>query len=204
MGVAIPNSFLGRTLSLAVALAAALTLGSVALAQSPTPTAPATIAACPSGVSISVAAPAAGSTTATVTVSPAVNIKPASAGDPTSLHLHYFVDTPAAAAGQAIPTGNPKIIHSGSTTQDLGSLDPGQHTVTVVLGQLNHTACDARGSASFTVAQAVAGAQPGTARTGTGGFLSGAGEGAASALPAVLGAVGLLALLGARFARRAR
>jgi len=102
-------------------------------------------------VTLTVSPPAASApSSVSVTVSPQINIKAASAGDPTSFHLHYFVDTEATAAGTAVPTGNPKIIHSGSTTQDLGALTAGSHTVTVVLGQFNHVACDARGSVTFT------------------------------------------------------
>jgi len=110
----------------------------------------------PSGASLSVSAPTvAAPTTVTVSVSPAnLNIKPATAGDFSSFHLHYFIDTPPAAAGSAIITTDPKIIHSGSTTQDLGALAPGPHTVNVVLGQLSHVACDTRASVTFTIAQA--------------------------------------------------
>ena len=68
----------------------------------------------------------------------------ATTGDFSSFHLHYFIDTPAAGAGSSIPTTDPKIIHSASTTQDLGALAAGTHTVTAVLGQLSHVACDAR------------------------------------------------------------
>lgn len=140
---------------------------------SPAPTAspPPTLAPCPTGVSISVTAPSpATPSTVTVAVSPALNILPAAAGDPSSFHLHYFVDTPPVPAGQSIPSNDPKIIHSGSTTQDLGTLAPGSHTVWVVLGQLTHVACDARGSVTFTTSQ-VAGAAPTPARTGNGGYL---------------------------------
>ncbi|TAK79363.1 MAG: DUF4399 domain-containing protein, partial [Dehalococcoidia bacterium] len=108
-----------------------------------------TPAACPTGVTLAVAPPtAAAPTTVTVAVTPAQNIKPASAADATSFHLHYFIDTPAAAAGTVIPTGDPKIVH-GTTTQDLGALAAGSHTVVAVLGQLNHTACDARATVTF-------------------------------------------------------
>jgi hypothetical protein len=100
----------------------------------------------------------------TVSITPSLNIKSPTAGDPTSFHVHYFIDTPATAAGQTVPMGNPKIIHSASLSQDVGALSAGSHTVTVVLGQVNHTACDARGSVTFDVAA------PTPPRTGNGGF----------------------------------
>ncbi len=128
-----------------------------------------TLAACPTGVTMTIAAPtAAAPTTVNVTVTPAQNIKAATAGDTTSFHLHYFVDTPATAAGSVIPSGDAKIIHSGSTTQDLGALAAGSHTVTAVLGQLNHTACDTRATVTFTTAAATTTSAPAAAPAKTG------------------------------------
>ena len=116
-----------------------------------------TIAACPTGVTMTITAPtAAAPTTVNVTITPAQNIKAAAVADTTSLHMHYFVDTPATAAGATIPSGDPKVIHSGTTTQDLGTLTAGSHTVIAVLGQLNHTACDTRATVTFTTAAAAA------------------------------------------------
>ncbi len=192
-----PN-MLRRTTLASLLAAGALTSGyGVATTQAQN------ISPCPTGVTISVTPPAAGSATVTVATSPAVTIKPASEGDPASFHLHYFVDTPAVAAGEPVPTGNPKIIHSGKTTQDLGSLAAGEHTVTVVLGQVNHMACEARGSVTFTSATAVtaAPAAPVPAATGSGGLLGG-DDGGAAALPAAVGATALLAMLGIRQMRR--
>jgi len=140
----------------------------------PTPTATAVSpAACPTGATLVVSAPTPGApTTVSVVVTPtSLNIKAASAADPTSFHLHYFIDTTASAAGTVIPAGDPKIIHSGTLTQDLGALTAGSHTVTVVLGQFTHTACETRSSVTFTVA---ANAAPGTIISGSvptsGGF----------------------------------
>lgn len=183
-----------------IGLVAATALGGLALAQQPTST-PLAIAACPAGVTLTVSPPSAGApTTVSVTLSSQLNLKPASAGDPTSFHLHYFVDTDPTAAGQAVPTGNPKIIHSGSTTQDLGALSAGSHTVTVVLGQLNHTACAVRGSATFTVAAPLPG-------TGSGGYLgqneSGSGLPMATLLMLAGGSLAVLCL-GVGLRRRAR
>jgi hypothetical protein len=183
----------------AIGLAAAMALGGLALAQEPTPTA-APIAACPADVTLTVSPPAASApTTVTVALSQEVNIKPATAGDPTSFHLHYFVDTDPVAAGQAIPTGNPKIIHSGSTTQDLGALSAGSHTVTVVLGQFNHTACAVRGSATFTVAAPLPGS------VGSGGYLDQSSSGSPIVTLVALASASLAVLcLGVGLRRRAR
>ena len=151
-----------------IGLAVATALGGFTLAQQPTPTAP-VLAACPTGVTLTVSPPSASApTTVTVTLSS----QPTE--DPTAFHFDYFVDTDPTAAGQEIPIGNPKIIHAhaagyvASTTQDLGALSAGQHTVWVVLSRspsaaaIGRTACDLRGSVTFTVAAA----QPGTGSRG--------------------------------------
>lgn len=117
---------------------------------------------CPSGEVITVTAPAASApTTVNVTVAPPVNLKPAKDAVVDSYHLHYFVDIdPAtvAQAGQPVPTGNPKIIHSAATTQDVGALAPGKHTVWVVLGDVGHIVCTpvVQASVSFDVSAAAA------------------------------------------------
>ena len=121
--------------------------------------APASIA-CPSGEVITVTAPSASApTTVSVTVAPPVNLKPAKDAVADSFHLHYFVDIDPAtvvSAGQPVPTGNPKIIHSATTTQDVGALSAGKHTVWVVLGDVSHLTCSPMvvGSVSFDVAAA--------------------------------------------------
>ncbi len=133
------------------------------------------VAACPTGVTMTVSAPtAAAPSTVSVSITPTLNIKPATAADLTSFHLHYFVDTAATAAGTAIPTGDAKIIHSGTTTQDLGALAAGSHTVTVVLGRLDHVACDARATVTFATAAAPAAAPVAApAKTGNAGLVDG-------------------------------
>jgi hypothetical protein len=121
--------------------------------------APALIA-CPSGEVITVTAPSASApTTVSVTVAPPVNLKPAKDAVADSFHLHYFVDidpSTVVQAGQPVPTGNPKIIHSATTTQDVGTLTAGKHSVWVVLGDVSHTACTPMvvGTVSFDVAAA--------------------------------------------------
>ena len=130
-----------------------------------------TIAACPTGATMTITAPtAAAPTTVSVTITPAQNIKAAAVADTTSLHMHYFVDTPATAAGATIPSGDPKVLHSGTTTQDLGTLAAGSHTVIAVLGQLNHTACDTRATVTFTTAAAAATTTAAPAKTGNAGL----------------------------------
>jgi len=156
----------------ALVVVAALVAGGIAGATGTASAAPSQ-APCPSGESISVTAPtAAASTTVSVTVTPPVNLQPAASGDAASYHLHYFVDIDPATvvtAGQPVPTGNPKIIHSASTTQDLGALSAGRHTAWVVLGDVSHLVCDpvVQGSVSFDIAAA---ALP---TTGTGGTTAG-------------------------------
>lgn len=162
------------------------------LAQTPGPV---TLAACPSGVTLTVQPPTSSApTVVSVQLSQTLNIKPASASDPTSLHLHYFIDTQPTAAGQTVPSGDPKIIHSGSTTQDLGTLSAGEHTVWVVVGQLNHTACEVRGSATFTT---VATAAPKTGDAGLAAPTNSSWPSSyleAGIVIAVLGATGLAAV----------
>ncbi|TAJ18835.1 MAG: hypothetical protein EPO65_08160 [Dehalococcoidia bacterium] len=163
-----------------------------------------TLTACPTGVTMTIAAPtAAAPTTVNVTVTPPQNIKAATAGDTTSFHLHYFIDTPATAAGAVIPSGDAKIIHSGTTTQDLGTLAAGSHTVIAVLGQLNHTACDARATVTFTTAAATTSA-PAAAPAKTGN--AGLAEDGSTSLLLVGSLVGVAFVLtaGARKASRRR
>lgn len=143
-------------------------VGAFAAAQTPTPTPTAVaFAACPTGVTFVLAQQTAGSSTVVVTVTPTVLIKPAADGDPASFHLHYYVDKPIGTLkpGDAVPAGDTLIVHSGAMTLDR-KLAAGSHTVTVVLGQLVHQACDAArgnvvtGAATFTVAAAQATATP--------------------------------------------
>lgn len=55
-------------------------------------------------------------------------------------HLHVFVDVPPVAPGVAIPTGDPKIIHSATAPVAVAGLTPGEHTIWVVLGDGAHVA----------------------------------------------------------------
>ncbi len=155
-------------------IAISLMLGAVGMfamtvtAHASAPQSPA-LKECPGGESITVTAPtAAAPTTVSATVAPPVNLKPAKDGDAASYHLHYFVDIDPATivqAGQPVPTGNPKIIHSASLSQDVGALSAGKHTVWVVMGDVGHVVCSpiVQGSVSFDVSGA---ALP---RTGTAG-----------------------------------
>lgn len=183
-----------RWLLLATLLAAGVPMATARTASAQT------LTACPTGVTMTLTAPtAAAPTTVNVTITPAQNIKAATAGDTASFHLHYFVDTAVTAAGAVIPSGDPKIIHSATTTQDLGALAAGSHTVTVVLGQLNHTACDARATVTFTSPPAAAPAATPVAAPAKAGNAGLAGSGADSPLlvGALIGAA-LLLTVGAR------
>jgi hypothetical protein len=161
-----------RYLALVFAPFLLLIAAGAAFAQGTTPS------PCPAGETITVTPPTASApTTVTASVTPMLNLKAASDADPTSFHLHYFVDidpTMVLQPGQPIPQGNPKIIHTASTSQDVGPLTPGSHTVWVVLAQVNHVPCspNVQGQVTFTVS-AAAGQAAGTASTGTAGTASG-------------------------------
>ncbi len=141
--------------------------GRVALARTSGP------APCPPSETITVNPPtAAAPTTVTVSVTPPLNLRPASEGDQTSFHLHYFVDldpTTVLEAGKPIPRGDPQIIHSAATTLDLGALAPGKHTVWVVPAQVNHVPCspNVRGQVTFTIGATSAPASAGVASSTT-------------------------------------
>jgi hypothetical protein len=175
-------------------------------AQTPTPAAG---AACPPEAAtarLQLAPPtAAAPTTVTLTVTPStLNVKPAASGDPASVHFHYFVDLDPATVivpGQPIPTGNPRIIHSAATTQDLGPLAPGQHTVWVVLGDVRHVPCQPLVEAS--VRFAVGGAAPAAVPATGGGGLLGPRAGSMSRVLALLGGGLILVALGGLGWRRA-
>jgi hypothetical protein len=158
---------------------------------------------CASGEAITVTAPTASApTTVSASVAPPVNLKAAKDAVADSFHLHYFVDIDPSTVvqpGQAVPTGNPKIIHSAATTQDGGTLSAGKHTVWVVLGDVNHTTCSPMvvGSVSFDVAAAAA-ALP---ASGTGGD-SGANGGYAIAMLVSAIMLGLAAATGGFVLRR--
>lgn len=147
------------TIAIAIALVAGIMI--LGLLPSRAFAAPSLIA-CPSGEAITVVAPTVSApTTVSVTVAPPVNLKPAKDAVADSFHLHYFVDidpSTVVQAGQPVPTGNPKIIHSAATTQDAGALSAGKHTVWVVLGDVSHTTCTPMvvGSVSFDVKAAAA------------------------------------------------
>jgi len=185
--------FASLLLVLALATSAGLASVATASAQTPSPT-PAAQAACPSGVNVAVAPPtAAAPTTVNVTLTPPQTIKAASAGDPQSLHLHYFVDSIPTAAGAVVPSNDPSIIHSGALTQDLGSLTSGTHTVTVVVGQFNHAACEARGTATFIVGAAAGG--PTAPKSGNAGL---AGSSSSALVVVLLVAVAVAVVVAAR------
>ena len=153
---------------------------------------------------ITITAPANGATVTnpvSITITSAgATIKPATDGDENAAHFHYFVDRDPATvlqAGQPIPTGQPDIIHTAATTQELPSLTPGQHTVWVVLAHTNHVpfSPNVQAQVTFTVGAGGAAASSAAAAlpaSGTGGLL---GNQAGSSLSPWLYAGLLLALI---------
>ncbi len=186
---------MARRFGAAMLLLSLALFGLVRTAHAQTPQPIATQLPCPSGVTVTVTPPdALAPTTVNVTLAPAQPVKAASFADPNSLHVHYFIDVLPTPAGAVIPSNDAKIIHSGVLTQDVGPLSAGMHTVTVVVGQLNHTACDARGSATFIVGQTAAQVAP--PKSGNAGLA----ESSTSALVVVvLVAVAAAIVIGARF-----
>jgi hypothetical protein len=186
-----------RTLILAGAAAAVFGIfGATASAQSNEPAEP---AQCPD-MSLELSY-ANGAVTTKVTPSN-VNIKPATAGDPNSFHLHYFIDVDPATVitpGQPVPTGNPKIIHSGSLTQSVADLPAGPHQVWVVAGRLNHIPCAGGVQATVKFNAAPAPKPPATGDSLTSGDSSNSLLLAASVAAVLLGAT---AVAGTRAARK--
>lgn len=64
--------------------------------------------------------------------------------DGTAGHLHVFVNKDPTAAGTPIPSGDPAIIHTTSTSIDIPAdlLKAGENTLWVVLGYADHTPFD--------------------------------------------------------------
>jgi len=92
-------------------------------------------------VSVEILAPEAGATVAgpvTIEVS-ASGVEIAGAGDLVegAAHYHAFVDQDPVAEGEVVPSEEDAIIHFAAGTQEL-ELEPGEHTVTVVLGSNDH------------------------------------------------------------------
>jgi hypothetical protein len=88
-------------------------------------------------------------------------IKPATAGDATAAHYHYFIDRNPSTVlqpGQPIPAGQPDIIHTDDANLTLPTLPAGQHTVWVVLAHTDHTpfSPNVQAQTSFTVGAAAA------------------------------------------------
>lgn len=95
-----------------------------------------------------------------------VTVKPAAEGDPNAFHYHALVDVDPATviqAGQPIPPGQENIIHTHEPTLTL-NLEPGQHTVTVILTRTDHVPLvpNVQDRVTFTVA---APGQPPAAQT---------------------------------------
>ena len=76
----------------------------------------------------------------------ASNLTISVAGDttPGTGHHHLFINTPVVNAGEAIPTGNPNIVHLGQaqTSHTLKNLAPGEYVVVAVIGDAIHRRID--------------------------------------------------------------
>jgi hypothetical protein len=53
-------------------------------------------------------------------------------------HFHVFIDREPVEAGEAIPTGQPDIIHSAANPIKLTGLSVGEHRLLVILGDKTH------------------------------------------------------------------
>jgi hypothetical protein len=129
-----------------------------------------------------------------------VTVKPAAEGDPNAFHYHALVDvdpTTVLQPGQPIPTGQANILHTADRTITIPDLNPGQHTVVVVLTRTDHVPLNpnVQDRVTFTVSAAQgaagqAGQTPAAVpRVGTGGGIdadSNLSHGALLALLAVL------------------
>lgn len=136
------------------------------------------------GPTLRVTAPSTNATVSSpVTISVQVqnaNLRAADLGDPTSHHLHYFVDVDPATVlqpGQPIPTGQENIIHTADTSQTL-NLGAGQHTIWIVLTDVGHIPLTpgVQTQVTFTVSGAPSDTQSrpeSLPRTGTGGYRKG-------------------------------
>lgn len=174
---------------LALLCVAAVTAAGSARAAAQTP------ATCPTGVALAVTPPdAAAATTVTVALTPAVALRLPAAGEDGAFTLYYFLDTPPVAAGAAIPSGDPRVFPGASAAQDLGPLTAGTHTVAVVLGTTDRTACEVVGATTFLVGQS-AGRAPGAPKLGNAGL---ADSGTSSLVIVVLIAVTVAVVVGAR------
>jgi hypothetical protein len=72
-----------------------------------------------------------------------VELKPAD-GDTSGEtgHLHLFIDKEPPEPGEAVPTGDPQIIHSATVPLTVPGLASGEHTLWVVLGNGAHQVWD--------------------------------------------------------------
>jgi hypothetical protein len=129
-------------------VAAVLALGAIACddaeddgdGEQPTATAPAEEEATGTP-SVEIVDPADGDTVSspvTLQVS-AAGIEIAAAGDAVegAAHFHAFVDLEPVAEGEVVPQDTAGVFHFATDSIDL-DLEPGEHTVTVVLGDNSH------------------------------------------------------------------
>lgn len=96
-----------------------------------------------------------------------LNLRPATANDPTGQHLHYFLDLDPSLVvgpGQPVPTGQANIIHTDQLRHTFAELTPGSHSVTVVATGNDHRPLTppVQQSVSFTVLPALPPGRPGS------------------------------------------
>jgi LPXTG-motif cell wall-anchored protein len=119
------------------------------------------------GPSVKITSPADGavidSTDVTVTIDVGdIKLVPGTqATQKSDMHVHYLLDvdpTPWLDGKHDIPTGDPNIVHSASTSHTFTYLAPGPHRVTVILTTSDHIAVQppVAPSVNFTVKLAVA------------------------------------------------
>jgi hypothetical protein len=83
----------------------------------------------------------AGSVTVTVNYVGPPLVEAASATKLEDYHLHYFLDvdpTPYIGTTVPIPVGNPRIMHSAATRVTFDNVEPGSHSLAVVMTGSNH------------------------------------------------------------------
>lgn len=93
------------------------------------------------GASVEITAPQAADTVSspvTLEVSASgAQISPAGDAVEGAAHFHAFVDQEPVAEGEVVPQDTDGVFHFATATVDL-ELEPGEHTVTVVLGDNTH------------------------------------------------------------------
>ncbi|HEX9775265.1 MAG TPA: DUF4399 domain-containing protein [Actinomycetota bacterium] len=74
----------------------------------------------------------------TVTVDDLEGATVSDGDDPSPDHFHYFLDTEPAFDGSPVPADDPSIVHSRERSVTFDDVATGDHTVWVVLGNVDH------------------------------------------------------------------